>query len=346
MIVQASGDMMKQYFIALILYLSLSINLIAENNTTQHTFNKYVDESHKEFSNYVVDFFSGVDNSISYWVKDTDNNETIENQTLSSVDEFFKDKKFIEDLESSFIRLRLGTTLQSKESIDFNYKIRAQIPLSRTKKSFQLFISDIEDNHIDTDVLALKKNTSTQVGVNYFAPIYKDIKSKYSIGISSLTPYAKARYSKDFKANKWLIQPTQQFKYSFKSDWSEETNIYFDRALDERSLFRTTLHRSTQAHVDGFDYALSFSYYLTPSHKKGFAVSQLFWGNSKYSCEIHPEQYSGISNYATQFSWRQNIFRKWITYEIQPIVSFHREYNYEPNYILQFNLDFYFGNIN
>lgn len=341
--------------IAITLYFFLVTLCVADDNRTQQTFHGYVDEKQKKFSKKVVNFFDSVDKSISIWINDSDENiscdemEVILNEKFfkdqNPIDQFFKNDKYIDETEVSFLRIRLGSAFQSKESMDFSYKIRAQIPLSRTKRSFQLFIDDVEENYFETATPVDKNKKSTEVGVNYVAPIYKDIKSKYSIGISSLVAYAKARYSKDFKFEKWLIQPTQQFKYSLESDWSEETNIYFDRTLEKNSIFRTTLHRKTEAHVDGFNYAAAFSYYLTLSKRKGFSVSQQFWGNSKYVCDEHPEQYNGISDYSTIASWRQNIFRKWIAYEVQPGVSFHRQYDYDPNYILKFYVDFYFGNI-
>lgn len=327
----------------------------AEDNTTNQTMEEYIDEKQKVFSKKVVNFFDSVDQSISQLAKPEEtmtcdeleeqlNNDFFKEQ--GSIDAFFKSDKFIDETEASFVRLRLGSIFQTKESADFSYKIRAQIPLSRTKKSFQLFIDDVEKNYFQsTAPVETTKSTNTEVGVRYLAPDYKDIKSKYSIGMSSLVGYARARYSKEFKFENWLIVPTQQFKYSLESDWSEETNIYFDRALEENSIFRTTLHRKTQAHIDGFDYALGLSYYLTLSNRKGFSFTQQFWGNSKYVCDEHPSRYDGISDYSSFLSWRQNIFRKWITYEVQPGISFHRQYDYEPNFVLRFYVDFYFGNI-
>lgn len=331
--------------IALLICPFLAVFATAQETTADKTLDQYIDEKHKEFSDYVVKVFDNIDGSISRWVQESDDNETGEDEAITNIDKFFKDEKFIEETERSFLRIRLGTEFQSKGDEDYNYKIRAQIPLNRTKKSFQLFIEDVEKSYSESEAPIENKDTSTAVGINFFAPIYKDIKSKYSIGISSLTPYAKARYSKDFKSGDWVIQPTQQFKYSLKSEWSEETNLYFNRSLDENSLFRTTLHRKTQSHIDGFDYAVIFSYYLTLSSKKGFSISQQFWGNSKYKCEAAPQDYNGISNYSTFVSWRQNIFKQWISLELGPGVSFHRQYEYEPNYVFEFNVDFYFGNI-
>ncbi|OHE00309.1 MAG: hypothetical protein A2W82_07430 [Sulfurimonas sp. RIFCSPLOWO2_12_36_12] len=346
---------MSLRIIVLALYFFLVINGVADDNATKQTYREYIDEKQKKFSKKVVNLFDSVDKGISGWIDDSDDNiscdemqarlddEFLRNQ--NSIDQFFKSDKYIDETEASYLRIRLGSVFQSKESTEFNYKIRAQIPLSRTKRSFQLFIDDVEENYFDAATPTETAEKSTEVGVKYTPEVRYDIKSKYSIGISSLVAYAKARYSKDFIFEKWLIQPTQQFKYSLESDWSEETNIYFDRTLKENSIFRTTLHRKTQAHMDGFNYAAAFSYYLTLSKRKGFSVSQQFWGNTKYVCLEHPEQYNGISDYSTIASWRQNIFRKWITYEVQPGVSFHRQYDYDPNYMLRFYVDFYFGNI-
>ena len=52
-----------------------------------------------------------------------------------------------------------------------------------------------------------------------------------------------------------------------------------------------------------------------------------------------------LGNYQTTVGWRQSIWRKWFIYELQPAISFHRQYDYEPNYMLRLNLNFYFGNI-
>jgi hypothetical protein len=93
------------------------------------------------------------------------------------------------------------------------------------------------------------------------------------------------------------------------------------------------------------DYGLGFTYYHTAKKNSGLSLSQSFWGNTKYRTVDKPESFSGISNYTTAVTWRKSIWRKWFVYEVQPAVSFHRQYDYEPNYTLQFNIELYFGNI-
>jgi hypothetical protein len=150
----------------------------------------------------------------------------------------------------------------------------------------------------------------------------------------------------------WLIDPIQTFKYSMDNKFEEETNIYFDRKIDSSSFFRILLHRKTQDEVEGMDYALSAQYFQVGRKNAGFGLAQSFYGNTKYAYSTDPgiphpklKKYGGIHDYVTSFSWRANIWRKWFYYEVRPSVSFHKQYDYKPNYSVRLFFDFYFGKI-
>jgi hypothetical protein len=98
------------------------------------------------------------------------------------------------------------------------------------------------------------------------------------------------------------------------------------------------------------DYALSAQYFRSTKKDTGFGFSQSFYGNTEYEYTTEKgvpspkiKKYGGIHDYVTTVTWRANIWRKWFYYEVQPSVSFHKQYDYEPNYRIRFFLDFYFG---
>jgi len=188
------------------------------------------------------------------------------------------------------------------------------------------------------------------IGVHYFAAETYGVESRYSLGFGGIHPFISARYNIPIKTNEWQINPVQLFKYSTKDEFEEETNIYFDKQLEELSLFRIQLHRKTQSKIDGMDYGLLLQYYWNPKKDTGLRLSQSFLGNTKYQYIVdgsvepaHTETYSGVNNYVTSFSWRENIWRKWFYYEVRPGVNFEKQYDYEPNYTIRLFLDFYFG---
>jgi len=301
------------------------INLYADDG--------YIDTYHDIFSTYIRNVGSSLDRGTSGLFDSKDDNVTVE-QERKNIDTYFQNKKYIDETRKAYIRLRNNNAISSKSTRTNDFNINAQIPLDLTNKRFNLFINDTQDEFMKNSANT-KTNNDKAVGINFFTSPIHAIQSKYSLGIRATQLFVRARYSRVFTRSLWKIEPTQEFKYATKDNFTEESNIYFDRALDERSLFRITLHRGTQEHNPGMDYNSYISYYKKLASSGGYSITQSFNGNTDY--------YNGFYEYATSFNWRDNIFRKWIFYNVQPIVSFHKDYSFDANYILQLNLEFYFG---
>ncbi len=279
----------------------------------------------------------------------TDN--TLEDR-VNSADAFFQNNKFLDETDNNFVRIRVESYFQSKESSDYDLTLRAQMPFRKSKKNLKIFIENINVDNA-RDILQDDKGDSPDVGVSYFAPETYGVHTRYSLGLSGIDPFVKARYNMPIKTDKWLIDLAQQFQYSTDDKFEEETNIYFDKEVGKKSLLRIQLHRSTQEEVDGMNYALSFIYYERLKKRTGFGFSQTFVGNTEYQYTvdngIEPPQtktFGGINDYITGVSLRKNIWRKWFFYEVRPSVSFHKEYDYEPNYRLRVFFDIYLGKFN
>ena len=268
-------------------------------------------------------------------------------EEVDTVDKFFQNDKYLDRTNETFIRIRSENYFESKGSNDFGMQVRVQIPLSKTKKRFKIFVDDLTLDNVN----GILQDTSDtpDIGIHYFASRHT-ILSRYSIGFSGIDPFVKARFNMPIAIDHWLIDPIQTFRYSTDKKFEEETNIFFDRKIDKSSFFRILLHRKTQDEIEGMDYALSTQYFHTGEKDTGFSVSQSFYGNTKYVYSTeqgipHPKlkKYGGIHDYVTSFSWRANIWRKWFYYEVRPSVSFHKQYDYEPNYRMSFFFDFYLG---
>ena len=247
----------------------------------------------RSFSTKVIDSSKYLDDTLSDYIGD-DSNSSDENLTkdeqlneeVSSVDQFFQSDKFTNETEKAYVRIRLDSLFQSKDEEKFNLKVSAQVPLKKVKQKskakFHLFISDLtEDNAKDIGQNDTEK-TAPEIGVHYFAPEISGMVSRYSVGIKGVYPFVRARYSKAFYTENWSIEPTQQFKYSTKNNFEEETRIYFDTKPQDLSLFRLELSRGTKSEYNGMDYGLGLSYFFAPLPKAGIYVKQIFAGNTKY----------------------------------------------------------------
>jgi len=355
----------KKMIIKSIVVLSLLLSLCdAESNITIQNESNYIDETHTNLSKKVLEWSRAIDTTLSSWLGNSETNTTTVASNVSdnisvdqarSIDSFFQNDKYLNETDNTFVRVRVDSYSQSKESSDLDLRVSAQLPFNKSKKHFKIFIEDLTlDNakNILKDDLE-EDRLAPDIGIHYFAAERYGIESRYSLGFSGIDPFIRARYNMPIKTGEWQIDPVQLFTYSMEDEFEEETNIYFDKQFEELSLFRIQLHRKTQTEIDGMDYGLALQYYWSPKKDTGLRLSQSFWGNTKYKYIVDnnaefPEtkSYSGINNYVTSFSWRANIWRKWFYYEVRPGVNFHKQYDYEPNYTIRLFFDFYFGQYN
>lgn len=337
---------MQSKTITLILFCIVTINLHAEDS--------YVDDIHNSMSDQVFSLSKSIDKILSGNDKDFNpDTDAYDIQTQEeSIDSFFKTSKYINETEKTFLRINFNSLIQTKDSNNFRYKVRARLPLSRTKKSYYLFIDDLTNENPNSEITnnSLHNSSHTTVGVNYFAPQTYGVESKYSIGVSGFDPFIRARYNLAYDVSSWEVEPVQTFKYSADDKFEEETSIYFDKKIADTDLLRFVLYRHSQEKKSGMDYAFSTHYYMPLENHIAISLSQSFAGNTKYeditrftNSNYTLKNFGGIYNYATTVNFRQNVWKKWFFYEIAPGVNFHREYDYKANYSVLFSIDMYFG---
>jgi hypothetical protein len=324
------------------------------NETKPQAYN--FDTFHADVSGLVLDWSAIADIRISKWMGYKEDNKScsikpsVNTIKSKSIDSFFQNNKYLEETNNIFIRLRTDTSIESRETNRFRLRFRAQLPFSRCREQLKIFIDN--DSTVGSDT---KKNVSSKsgIGLRYADEQNYGLKSRYSLGLSGVKPFIEARYTRLFKMNGWEIEPIQSFIYSTKEHFEEETNLYLDKSIYNKSLFRLKLERGTKSKVAGMHYGATFEYYFNAKENSGLRLSQSFYGSTKYiprnakkGKSLQTDDYSGINNYITSVSYRANIWRKWLYYELKPTVNFHRDHDYKANYALRFFFDFYFGEYN
>jgi len=309
----------------------------------------YIDKTYNFISGQVINSSNYIDNSINNILTKPDSNKTIPKAKKTankenSVDSFFRTKKFTTETKETYVSVKLNSTFNSKYTNKLNIAINARIPLSKSSKKYNLFINSLKKDYTDKPITnQLNEQSGTEIGVNYFTTLVHKIKSRYSLGVNGLNLFTLAKYSIEKNFHSWNILSSQQFKYSFKNLFEEETDIYFDKHLSDSRLFRIALLRGTQEKDAGMDYSFMMQHFWIFSKTTALNLSQLFSGNTEY--RYKRKRHRGITNYTTALNFRKTAFRKWFYYGITPSVNFNKEHNYKANYALNFYLEFYFGHL-
>ncbi len=325
------------------LFLFLTNLLFGEN---------FIDNIHQKISDDIVDISTNTDEFISQKIDLFSEKPTNSlNQKLNKNDNFFKSTKYLEETIKSYIRVSTNYRYNSLERDDFNVNIHASIDLKKSSKNLKLFISDLNSDNAN-DLLNKKryKGDNAAIGISLMENISRNINVKYSLGIRSLYPYVKARFSIKKQLGSFQFEPVQNFQYSTKDHFSEDTRLYIDKYIQKNLLFRTEFGRGSGSRFDGMNYDATFHLFWTLNSKSGFVFTQAFYGNTKYKYTINQtteeeKMFNGINNYLTQVSYRHDIYKKWIFYEISPGVNFSKNDNFKANYRLYLKFDLFFGNL-
>ncbi len=327
----------------ILLFFFLTTLLFSEN---------YMDKLHRNISNSIIKLSANTDNYIAQKIDSfSKNNLNNLNDKIDKNDGFFKSTKYLEETIKSYIRISTDYKYNSLQSNDFNVNVHASIDLRKSSKNLKLFISDLNSDNAN-DLLDKKryKENNAAIGISLMETIGRHIDVKYSLGIRSLYPYIKARFSLKKQLGSFQFEPVQNFQYSAKDHFREDTRLYIDKYIQKKLLFRAELGRGSRSKYDGMDYDTTFHLFWTLNSKSGFVFTQAFYGNTKYKYTVNQttgeqKKFNGINNYLSQISYRHDIYKKWIFYEVGFGVNFSKSEDYKANYRLYVKFDFFFGNL-
>ncbi len=341
-----------------------------ETNRSQKMYIDSITESLDEMHSYVTHkvkvVSSNADEQVTDWAYALDGNESTqgkktkkskkkeENNASTSMSDyfsdFFKDETFLNANNESYLRIRLGPEFNQKDSNKWDMSFSFNINLPHTEDSLKLFIGEDVDADLN-DKVPDPEAKNPSVGVQYFIPDFvKGLKTDFRLGITGVNPFVNAQFQYPFNFYDWRLRPVEEMRYSLEDEFEEETRMYFDRRISSTEMLRLFLKRQSETQKFGQRYSAQISYFNTLAYQEGFNNYIAVSGDSEYF-KNHPNyipdgyEHTGIDNYRVGTVWKEQFFRKWLFYELEPIVEWDRRYYYDVNYIVKATLELWFGDI-
>lgn len=324
----------------------------------------YLDDFHAGMTQTVHVFSANADRQLASWAGDENGTkhprETPRDGNASEglsnyFNRLFRDDIYLYSSEASYLIVRLGLETNKEEGPKFLNEIKFAISLPFTERHLQLFIGDpLQDE--DKQVFDDKGNVddTTTVGARYFVPeVFDNLKFDISAGLRGIgNPFVQPRIEYPMNFYDWLIRPVQYAEYSVKREFYEETDLYFDRRIAGSEMVRLLLRRSTETQKVGMQYFATLSYFNTVKYNVGFRTYISLAGETKLNegryenpryDDVDP--HTGVYRYTVGGSWKSSFLRKWLFFELEPRVDFDMLYNWRPNYVVRYWLEFYFGDM-
>lgn len=259
-----------------------------------------------------------------------------------------KNAEFLNLTDESYVRLRGGYAYDFRGEGKFIHSITAKLKIPRTKDKLDLIIGDETRRSRDLNFDGTENETDTgiAIGAENLTGLFDVVKSRVRVGFSGFTdPFAKWTLKYEKLVGPWFIEPSQNVRYSRDNQLEEWTDLYFKRTTSSDKMFSLLMQRSTESAEPGMAYLIQPAHHHALPDKASLTVYLGLYGRTK-AFDEEEDGYApkrGIHTYSLGVSWRKQSSRKYLVYDLQPIITFEDRYGFEPNYILKATVEFYLG---
>lgn len=264
-------------------------------------------------------------------------------RTAAWIDSFFDAERVQAEENESTLRLKLKTFIEEGETAEFGFNASLRLVLPKLQDRVSLVVSgdpdddpDFEKNPADARQAEVTGSDERNVTVSFQYKV-KETLSRYisaSMGFRfrGLLPvvYLEGRYRYQVPLDHWTARFTQRFRWYTDVGWESRTNLTFDTTLSPWWFFRTGMTGDwyEDRKDEGFFYGIGA--FVTQKLSERRAI-EYGWVNS---FQTEPNNHLEEITFAARY--RQNIWRSWVFYEIQPQIRFPKSeaFNITPGVLL------------
>lgn len=252
-------------------------------------------------------------------------------------DKFFVDDRITEDASAGTI-IRWYNDLSWDNSDDFGYKskLKARLYLPKVSRKLKLVFEPDDEKEPLTPLPHDAEETKSQLGLRY--DVYTKPSSSFNIKVTS-RPSIEARYRYSYPLSTETVGHFTQKIYQKNSLTGESSQLDLDHSLSAEFLLRWSNFVNWETDIDAFKMGSGLTLYQYISPRRAI--------NYKASISGPNKPYRYIENSHLSVTYRQNILRKWLFYEIKPEINWDKtaDTNRQEEKKITLRLEVLFSNI-
>jgi hypothetical protein len=270
-------------------------------------------------------------------------------------DTFFVSEKQQVETGESFLRVRQGFRWQEGEDFDTRTRFKARAQLPNLSKRVSLAISSEDDTllsnedfgGLEEDILG-DNDSDGSLSIQFEASRTENSRLDFRYHWrSSLDPKVSGRYRYDLLlSEKLLTRFTQEVYWASDDGLGEETRVDFDYLLSNDRLLRWRSKVHYGEETRGVEWLSQLQLVKQFSRRKALSWYLGLAGDT--DPEYRGEYYSDaiVTRYFVSANWRQNIWRPWLFYEVEPALFWKKDFPGDSREMvgaLTLRLEVYFG---
>lgn len=282
-------------------------------------------------------FFSFLDSSHAYLSSSVE-------AMARSMDQFFVDDKIFYESSGSYLRLRYSQIFEERGKTRSVNQVSFKLRLPNTEKRFKIFFESAKKNdpyNVTTQteksekraeeqgdyVLGLSAESGERFGWKYRPTIGADFDG-------SLDPFVKFKFSREDKAGLWTISWDETPFWYDSLGWGVDSNLVFNRKIDDNNLFRSSTFAGWKAQTEMFDLSQVFAIFHTINSKKAISFYSGVYGIS--------EPKITTTEFLLGSIYRENLHKDYFFLEIEPQIRYQRINRFKPEHSIVFRFELLF----
>jgi len=269
-------------------------------------------------------------------------------------DDFFGDDRVEQEgRPGSFVRWRNAATWTEGQGLEYRTRFSANVRLPKIERRLRLIVSGetrddptevLPDDPVDPGFELNPEISRFNAGLRY--DLFDQPRYKLSLGGGvrvrfPVDPYARVRFRYTHPmGNVSLLRLTQTGLWRKEDGFSETTQLDLERAFFESTLLRWANSGTYGEITDGLNWASQMSLLHQYSAKTAISLDVGAWGVTEPGFEV--------STYRVGTRFRQNVYRTWLFYELEPSVSWTKDVisnDRSTTYAFTFSLEFQFDTL-
>ncbi len=262
--------------------------------------------------------------------------------SASWIDNFFNDKRYVEEENHSRGTLVLSTAYTENEQFEFRPSIdwRIRLPHLTDKLNLVFFATDNPDFEADktpgtTNPITQNNKSRVFAGIQYF--LRNTEKHNLSTTLGGSWDYLFAglrfRHYQDFGPIQGRF--VEQLRYYTDDGWENTAYVDIERKVSENWFLRTTAAVYWYERQDGLPHSLLLHLYEVLANDKAISYE---WDNYFDTSPSYK-----MTDLQLRVRYRQRFYRDWLVLEVAPQVTFPEDHDREANLGIIFRLEADFG---
>ena len=238
------------------------------------------------------------------------------NAFANRLDTFLANDRSLEEDVGNRLRLRLITRVDEDLKVTFKQRVSLHMELPKLTKRLMLVMEELGEGENLQDI---KKEENIEDLDAVFRLLLREKENErlaLETGMSfkpAPNPLVRLRYRYNMGFGRWNFRPTQWIYWKRDEGFGEKTRFDLEKYLFKDDLLRFTEEVVFSEESSGVEFLTAAGYM--------HALSEISACGLFFNIESHSRPYWEVTNYSLSFTYRRSIYKKWLFFQIEPVLD-------------------------